>query len=112
MPHMQSKEYRAEYDITRLVDNPPAGFAHVEAYFTAKGDAVYAILPHWPEGEFTLNNFGAGSGAKVSLLETGDDLKWRSHGRQLVIDVPAALRKKLPYRHAYVLKMTGVTDHA
>lgn len=111
MPHMESKEFRAEYDITKLVDNPPAGYAHVEAFFTAKDDAIYAILPRWREGEISFNNFGAGSGSKVTLLETGDELKWSTRGRQLVVNVPGLLRAKLPPRQAYVLKMAGVTEH-
>lgn len=112
MPHMESKEFRAEYDITRLVDNPAAGYAHIEAFFTAKDDAVYAILPRWPEGEVVLNNFGAGSGSKITLLETGDELKYATRGQQLAVSVPDSLRLKLPRRQAYVLKMAGVTEHA
>ncbi len=111
MPHMESKEFRAEYDITKLVDNPPAGYAHVEAFFTAKDDAIYAILPRWPAGEISLNNFGAGSGAKISLLETGDELKWTTRGRQVVVNTPDSVRPKT-HRQAYVLKMAGMTEHA
>jgi alpha-L-fucosidase len=95
-----------------MVDQPPAGYAHIEAFFTAKDDAVYAILPRWPENDAVLSNIAAGSGSKISLLETGDELKSQMRGRQLVIEVPAALRTKLPHRQAYVLKMTGVADQA
>jgi len=111
-PHMEDKEFRAEYDITKMVDQPPAGYARIEAFFTAKNDSVYAILPRWPNGEAILNNVAAGSGAKISLLETGDELKWRTQGQQLIVEIPAALRSKLGFRQAYVLKMTGVADHA
>lgn len=112
MPHMESKEFRAEYDITKLVDNAPPGYAHVEAFFTAKDDAIYAILPRWREGEVILNDFSAGSGSKITFLETGDELKWSARGRQIVANVPGLLRMKLPHRQAYVLKMAGVTEHA
>lgn len=111
-PHMEDKDFRAEYDITKMVDQPPAGYARIEAFFTAKDDAVYAILPHRPDDQVVLNNIAAGSGAKIRVLETGAELKWRTEGRRLLVTIPAALQTKLEDQPAYVLKMTGVADHA
>ena len=108
VPQMEQKEFRAEYDITQLVDSPPSGFARVDAFFTAKDDAVYAILPRWPEQAIALDGFEAPSGATVTLLETGTPLRWHAEGKRLHIDVPASLRASIPFRNAYVLKMAGV----
>jgi hypothetical protein len=55
-----------------------------------------------------LDGFSAGSGAKITLLETGDEVRWRAEGNQLRVQLPDALRFKLPERQAYVLKMAGV----
>jgi len=108
VPQMEDKEFRASYEIKQMVDEPPAGYARVDAFFTANGDYLYAILPRWPEQGLTLDGFNAPSGAKISLLETGDELKWRQTGSQLQITLPDALRFKLRARQAYVLKMAGV----
>ena len=108
VPQMEQKEFRAEYDITQLVDSPPSGYARVDAFFTAKDDAVYAILPRWPEQAIALDGFEAPSGATVTLLETGTPLRWHAEGKRLHIDVPASLRASIPFRNAYVLKMAGV----
>jgi alpha-L-fucosidase len=105
---MEQKEFRAEYDITKLVDHPPPGLATVEAFFTAKGDTVFAILPRWPNGEIALRNLAAPSGSRIVLLETGDELRWRAQGNNVVVTLPESIRSKLPPRHAYVLRMTGV----
>jgi len=108
VPQMEDKEFRAAYEIKQMVDEPPVGYARVDAFFTANADNTYAIVPRWPEQRITLDGFSAPSGAKISLLETGDELKWRQAGNQLQIILPDALRFKLPGRQAYVLKMAGV----
>ena len=106
VPHMEEKEFMSDYNISKMVDTPPSGFARVDAFFTAKADAVYAILPRWPEKEFVMDDIGGS--VNVTLLETGDRLEAKTAGRQLRIDVPAELRSKLPPRPAYVLKIDGV----
>ena len=97
----------AEFNITQLVDTPPAGYARVDAFFTAKGDVVYAILPRWPQREIALDGVSAPSGSKITLLETGDELQWRADGSRLRITVPESLRSKMPIRDAHVFKMNG-----
>jgi len=44
----------SEYDIKKMIDTPPAGYARVDAFFTAKANTVYAILPRWPGSQATL----------------------------------------------------------
>jgi alpha-L-fucosidase len=108
VPQMQEKEFRAEYDISKLVDSPAPGSAHIEAFFTARGETVYAILPHWPNGEITLRNIAAPSGSRISLLETQDELQWSAQGNNVVVSTHEGLRSKLGCRQAYVLKMQGI----
>ena len=110
VPKMEEKEFMSEYDISKMVDQPPSGFARVEAFFTTKADAVYAIVPRWPNESLALAGWNAKSGAKVSLLETGAELKHRVAGQQLVIETPSNLRATVPDRPAYVIKMTGVSS--
>ena len=108
VPHLKQSEFMSEYDITKLVDNPASGYARVEAFFTAKDEAVYVILPRWPENGFTFKDVTASPDVKVTLLETGDRVEARSEGTQLIIKLPAELRWRLPPRQAYVLKLQGV----
>ena len=110
IPHLEQKEFMSEYDITKMVDAPPPGYAQVQAFFTTKGDALYAMLPRWPERQVTLNGVAAPSGAKIVLLETGDPLQFHATGSQLTITVPPELRFKLPERNLYTLKLTGVKE--
>ena len=72
VPRQEEKEFRAEYDITKMVDAPPAGYARVEAFLTAKNGALYAIVPRRPIGELVIRGVSSSSGVHCTLLETGD----------------------------------------
>jgi alpha-L-fucosidase len=82
----------------------------VDAFFTGKNDAVYAMLPRWPEKTVALRGFRAPSDAKITLLETGDELQWKPTGSELSVTMPEALRSKLPARELYTLKLAGVKE--
>jgi alpha-L-fucosidase len=110
VPRMEEKEFRAEYDINNLVDTPRAGYARVDAFFTGNDDAIYAMLPRWPEKTVALKGFQAPSSAKITLLETGDELQWKADGGELTVSVPEQLRSKLPVRQLYTLKLAGVKE--
>jgi alpha-L-fucosidase len=108
VPQLEQKEFRAEYDITRMIDDPPPGYARVEAFFTQKDGQIYAILPRWPQAELVLHDFAASSTAKATLLGSGRDLSLEMRGRDVVIAIPDSLRASEPPQQAYVIGMTGV----
>ncbi len=78
VPKMEDKEFRSEYEIAKLVDTPPSGFARVDAFFTANDDAVYAIIPRRPSRSITLDDIG--SPTRVTLLEAGEEVRWTAQG--------------------------------
>jgi alpha-L-fucosidase len=91
-----------------LVDTPPTGYARVDAFFTAKNDVLYALLPRWPTNQISFEGLRSGPEARITLLESGDELRSQSEGNRLQVEVPDALRSKVPHRDVYVLKMAGV----
>jgi alpha-L-fucosidase len=107
VPKLEEKEFRAEYDITKLVDTPPGGFARVDAFFTAKKDTLYAILPRRPGKEIVLQDIDAPGGVKATLLETGQALDAAQQGSELRVRIPEALAAALPPRPCYTLKLAG-----
>jgi hypothetical protein len=91
-----------------MVDTPSPGFARVDAFFTAKNDLIYVLLPRRPEKTIMLDRMVANAGEKITLLESGDVLRSRARGNRLEIEVPDKLLSRLPDRPAYVIKMAGV----
>jgi alpha-L-fucosidase len=106
VPKLEQKEFMGEYDITKLVDAPPAGTARVEAFLTAKGDTVYAIVPRRPGAELAIDGIGATSGVTLN----GQKVEASARGGRLAIRVPEAMAARLPESDAYVFKISGVAQ--
>ena len=100
------KEYNADYDVSKLTQKPAPGKAAIEAFFTAKGDAVYAILPRWPGRRFTLKNEAGALPVKaVTLLGGGlGPLRFTKAAGSLTVELPD-LPEELLGQPAWVLKI-------
>ncbi len=103
VPRMEDKEFRSEYEIAKLVDTPPPGYARVDAFFTANDNAVYAIAPRRPLGTIVLDDIEAPSGTRVTLLETGEDIRWTAQTNGMTLHMPDSI----PSRQAYTFKIAG-----
>ena len=101
VPTIEEKQFMGEYNINTMVDRPAAGFARIDAFFTAKGNAVYPILPRWPGERAKLNGIPARADARVTMVDGGQQLKWTRSGDQMTIEMPARGEN----RDAYVLKI-------
>jgi len=106
VPAFEEKEFRAEYNIRKLVDEPQPGQAHIEAFFTAKGANVYAIVPHRLPRQLTLRGLRS---ANATLLGTGDKLATHGANGSLLVTIPDMLRDRLEPAEAWTVKLENVT---
>lgn len=98
-----NKEYSSSYDVTKLIEKPSGGKASIEAFFTSKGDTLYAILPRWSGHSLTIKDVN--SAKSVELLGTGESLKFRSSSSGLSIQLPD-LPEDLRQQPAWVLRIS------
>ncbi len=98
-----NKEYEAAYDVTKLAARPKAGKAGIDAFFTAKGDSVYAILPRWPGRRFVVKDVGAVRA--VTLLGNGTPLRFTGTKDGASIELPD-LPEPLLSQPAWVLRIS------
>ena len=82
------QEYNTEYDFAKLIEAPRDGKASIEAFFTAKGNSVYAILPRWPGRRFTLKDFGGTNPKSVTLLGAAEPLKFQAGANSVTVELP------------------------
>lgn len=75
--------------ILKQTIDPEPGYAVKELFFTQNKDHYFAICPKWPNEGITINNFKPSSNAKVSLIATGQQLKWHMDGENMVVETPS-----------------------
>ncbi len=100
-----NKEYDSVYDVSQLTAKPAPGKASIEAFFTRKGDAVYAILPRWPGRRFIWKDAAALAPKAVSLLGAAGALRFTKTGSTIAIELPD-LPEDLLAQPAWVLKLS------
>jgi alpha-L-fucosidase len=100
-----NKEYDAAYDVSKLIGAPEAGNAAIEAFFTRKGSAVYAILPRWPGRRFVWKDAAALAPRSVALVGAKGALRFTKAGTSIVVELPdlTDAQRAMPM---WVLKLT------
>jgi alpha-L-fucosidase len=98
------QEYNADYDVSKLTQAQPPGRASIDAFFTTKGNDLYAILPRWPGRSFVLKDAAAKGIRAVTLLGSGTPLKLTVKGPTVAVELPD-LPAALLGQPAWVLKI-------
>ena len=100
-----NQEFNTNYDVTALTQKPAAGKASIEAFFTSKGNDVYAILPRWPGRSFTVKDFDSSKLHSAQLLGSTASLRFKKQGSAVAIELPD-LPEELLSQPAWVLKLS------
>jgi len=98
-----NKEYSSAYDVTKLIEKSTDGKASIEAFFTSKGNEVYAILPRWSGRNLVIKDLSAAK--SVMLLGSSTPLKAKNSKTGLSIELPD-LPGDLRQQPAWVLKIS------
>lgn len=104
-PKLETGEFMTRYEVTDFIERKKPGQAIIEAFFTAKGNDLYAIVPRWPGAQFTLKDVAAPS--QVTLLGHEGALKFHTKGEDVVVEMPPPPGDIAHAQHAYVLKLAG-----
>jgi alpha-L-fucosidase len=108
-PKLNTGEFMTRYEITDYTDRKKPGQAVIEAFFTAKGDDVYAIIPGWPGRRFTLRNASAGPSFQVTRLGADSTpLKWTQAKDGIQIEMPEASADAAKAQYAHTLRLRGL----
>lgn len=97
--------YNSPYDVSRLAEKPVGGNASIQAFFTAKGTNVYAILPRWPGRTFVLTKWNGPRVHRVTLLGGSKNVDWQQRGDSLEIEMPD-LPEELMAEPAWVIRLS------
>jgi alpha-L-fucosidase len=98
-----NKEYSSAYDVNKLIEKSADGKASIEAFFTSKGNDVYAILTHWPDHGLLIKDVSAAK--SVRLLGSNTPVKFNNSKAGLSIQLPD-LPENLRQQPAWVLTIS------
>ena len=98
-----NSEFETAYDVSKLAARPEPGKAAIDAFFTSKGNDVFAILPRWPGRSFLLKDVSAVK--SVTLLGSPAPVKFKSTGGGVQLELPD-LSDELLRQPAWVLKVS------
>jgi alpha-L-fucosidase len=108
-PKLETGEYMTRYEVTDFIERKKPGQAIIEAFFTAKGDDVYAIVPGLPGDRFVLKNAALKPGGTVELLGHSGTLKTAAGNGGISVELPGANSPLLASQPAFVLRFHGLT---
>ncbi len=98
-PEFKASTFMTRYEIDDYVSHPKPGQATIEAFFTAKGETLYAIIPS-PGRHIVLKDVPTSSETKITLLGAGE-VQWKASGSDIEIELPDTA----PAPYASVLKI-------
>jgi alpha-L-fucosidase len=107
-PKLNTGEFMTKYEVTDYIERKKPGQAVIEAFFTSKPDAVYAIVPGWPGPTLTLRGVSAPDSMKPTLLGRNGELKWRKTGDGIAIDLPTPSGDAALAQHAWTVRLPGL----
>jgi alpha-L-fucosidase len=107
IPEMKNSEFMTKYEVEELISRPQPGQAVIQAFFTQKGNDVYAIVPGWPGKKFVIKGVTMGPSAQASLLGFADRLTWRPAPGGIEVDMPDIGSDAAKTEYAYVIKLAG-----
>jgi alpha-L-fucosidase len=80
-----------------------------------KDGTVYAIYlagdhEYYLPTFLSMNAVSPVKGASITLLGTGQQLKWKKSGRGFVAEIPEKIRKNPPAKYAWVFEISGIEE--
>ena len=100
-----NQEFESAYDVSKLAEKPAPGQAAIEAFFTAKGNDVFAILPRWPGRRFVIKDAGTRPVQSATVLGSSRPLRFTKTGASVSVELPD-LPEELRAQPAWVVKLT------
>lgn len=103
------QNYHYGNPIREMTIEPKPGFAVKQAYFTKKGDSVYAMLPRWPEsGKILIEDVYLSSAGKVTMLGVKKNLEFKQTSEGVEVVMPHLRPSQIPSRYLQTIKFQGV----
>jgi alpha-L-fucosidase len=106
-PAVKAGEYQTDYDVNEWV-KASSKHAHIEMFFTSKGNDLYAILPFY-QSDIFIQDVKPGKRTQVSILGCSKKLSWKKNGNGIRIDASTLQPGDIPGR-IFTIKITDLEE--
>jgi len=97
--------YKIKYDVLKLTVQPDPGCATKEIFFTQKDSTLYCICPVFPDGSLTVTNLALPASARITMLGSDAQIKWKQTGDHVALKMPGLNPSKMPCQYAWTFKV-------
>jgi alpha-L-fucosidase len=104
-PQKSDKSFMAGYDVAALI-KPKPDTAHIEYFFTKKGNDLYCIVPAYSP-QVRIHDLKISSNTKATVLGSNKNFSCKQSGSDCVIDLSTAKVGDIP-NDLFVVKLSGV----
>lgn len=104
MPAKSDKSFMAAYDVSKLVKSN-GDSAHIEYFFTKKGNDLYCIVPAYAP-QVRIRNLSIAAGTKATILGSHLNVTAKKDGNDCVINLSKAKPGEIP-AEMFVVKLAG-----
>jgi alpha-L-fucosidase len=104
-PQKSDKSFMAGYNVAELI-KPKSDAAHIEYFFTKKGNDLYCIVPTYSL-QVRIHDLKISSGTKATVLGSNKNFFCKQSGSDCVIDLSTAKVGDIP-NDLFVVKLSGV----
>ncbi len=108
VPKFENSQYMTRYEVEDYISRPKPGQAVIEAFFTAKGDNVYAIFPGWPGKQVVLKDIALAAGGSARMLGGYGPVTVKTVGNDLELTLPEVPADAARASYAYAVRLTAV----
>ncbi len=103
-PEKSDKSFMAGYSAAELI-NPKPGAAHIEYFFTQKGNDLYCIVPAYTP-QVRIQDLKIAANTKATILGNNKNFSCKQNGNNCVIDLSTAKPGEIP-GELFVVKLSG-----
>ncbi|TLX74353.1 alpha-L-fucosidase [Labilibacter sediminis] len=108
-PVFTKHDFHAGFPIFEMTIDPKPGNAYKEAWFTKKGQDLYALTPGWPkDNQLTIRNVELSKEGTVEMLGVAKLLNYTIEGNNIHIDLSNIGINDLPCNHIYTIKISNI----
>ena len=94
----------------KLTVDPDPGYAVKEIFFTSKPmkNEIFALFAKYPVNrKLIIKDFETSKGTTISLLSSGEKLKWIRSGKDVIVNLPELNENDLKMPWAWAVKIKG-----